>query len=52
MVLRESRREEKGETHEHVDESVEIEDRHDSALVQYVVGVSLPVGRSGVQGRG
>jgi hypothetical protein len=42
----------KGETHEHGDESIEIELRHDSTLVQYAVGVSLSVGRSGVQGRG
>jgi hypothetical protein len=52
VVLRESRREEKGETHEHGDEFVVIELRHDSTLVQYAVGVSLQVDRSGVQGRG
>jgi hypothetical protein len=52
VVLCESRQEEKGETHEHGDESVEIELRHDTTLVQYAVRVSLPVGRSGAQGRG
>jgi hypothetical protein len=35
----------KVETYEHGDESAEIELRHDSALVQYLVGVSLPVDR-------
>jgi hypothetical protein len=52
VVLRESRREEKGKTHEDGDESFEIELRHDSTLMQYAVGVSLLVSRSGVQGRG
>jgi hypothetical protein len=41
MVLRESRREEKGKTYEHGDESAAIKLRHDSALVQHAVGVSL-----------
>jgi hypothetical protein len=41
VVLCESRREEKGKTYEHGDEYVEIKLRHDSAPVQYAVGVSL-----------
>jgi hypothetical protein len=43
VILRESRREEKGKTYEHGDESVEIKLQHDSAPVQYAVGVSLSV---------
>jgi hypothetical protein len=42
MVLRESRREEKGKTYEHGDESTEIKLRHDLAPMQYAVGISMP----------
>ena len=52
MVLREGRREEKGKTYEHGDESAAIKLRHDSTPVQYVVGFSLLASWSGIQGRG
>ena len=42
MVLRESRREEKGKTYEHGDESTEIKLQHDLAPMQYAVGISMP----------
>jgi hypothetical protein len=48
MVLRESRQEEKGKTYEHGDESIAIKLRHDSAPVQYAVGVSLSASWSGI----
>jgi hypothetical protein len=52
MVLRESWREEEGEAYDYGDESLETKLRHDTALVQHVTRVPLPVGRNGIQSCG
>ena len=52
MVLCKGSREEKGEAHEHGDESLEVKLRHDKAIMQYATRLPLPVSRSGIQSRG
>jgi hypothetical protein len=50
MVLCKGSREEEREAHDYGNESPEIKLRHDEAIMQHATRLSMPTGRSRIQG--